>query len=120
MVLIKLLLLCGIAIVAFVAMRGGQGAGHKVFWRLSGIAVVVAAGLSVIFPDALTAIANSVGVQRGTDLLLYVLVVAFMLVVVLLFRRIGELEQRYVRLVRQLALDEGKATGKADISRNPE
>lgn len=68
--------------------------------------VVVAAGLSVIFPNSLTAIAEFFGVDRGTDLLLYFMVVAFMLVVVILFRRISELEQRHVSLVRRIALAE--------------
>lgn len=111
--LIKLLLLSGIFTFGILAMRSRQTAGHRAFWRLSGLVVVVLAALSVLFPNALTAVAHIVGVDRGTDLLLYILVVAFMLVVVILFRRLAELEQRYVQLVRTVALDQAY-TSKAD------
>ena len=108
MPIIKFLLLAGIAAFGILAFRGGQGAIHRAFWRLGGLGVIVAAALSVLFPDSLTSIANVVGVGRGTDLLLYVLVVAFMLVVVILFRRTSELEQRYTELVRKIAIDEAR------------
>jgi hypothetical protein len=106
MPIIKLLLLGGIAAFGILAFRGGQSAAHRAFWRLGGLVVILAAALSVLFPDSLTTIAQSIGVNRGSDLLLYVLVVVFMLVVVILFRRVGELEQRYVDLVRRVAIDE--------------
>jgi small membrane protein len=110
MPIIKLLLLGGIAVFGILAFRGGQSAGHRAFWRLAGLVVIVTAALSVLFPNSLTTVAQAIGVNRGSDLLLYVLVVAFMLVVVILFRRIGELEQRYIDLVRQLAIDEASRT----------
>lgn len=116
--LIKLLLLATILLVAIVALRGGQSAAHKAFWRLSGLAVVAAAALSVLFPNALTTIAQALGVDRGTDLLLYVLVVAFMLVVVIMFRRIAELEQKYVRLGRRMALNEAERADRRHDQRN--
>jgi hypothetical protein len=106
MPIIKLLLLGGIAAFGILAFRGGQSAAHRAFWRLGGLVVILAAALSVLFPDSLTTIAQSIGVNRGSDLLLYVLVVVFLLVVVILFRRVGELEQRYVDLVRRVAIDE--------------
>jgi small membrane protein len=106
MPIIKLLLLGGIAIFGILAFRGGQSAAHRAFWRLGGLVVIVAAALSVLFPDSLTSIAQEVGVSRGSDLLLYVLVVSFLLVVVTIFRRIGELEQRHTDLVRKVAIDE--------------
>jgi hypothetical protein len=119
MPIIKMLLLGGIAVFGIVALRGGQSAAHRAFWRLAGLAVVAAAALSVLFPDSLTAIAQAVGVNRGSDLLLYVLVVAFMLVVVILFRRLGELEQRHIDLVRRLAMDEAAREESAHPQRSP-
>ena len=44
--------------------------------------------MSIVFPDILTRIGKLVGVGRGTDLLLYILVVTFLLVSVILFRRL--------------------------------
>ena len=80
MTLIKLLLLAAIVVIGLLAFRGSRKALHKVLWRAYVVLVVLAAGLSVMFPDALTTVAQFVGVGRGADLLLYVLVVTFMLV----------------------------------------
>lgn len=106
MTVIKLLLLAAIVVFALLAFRGSRRAIHKVLWRAYVVLVVLAAGVSVVYPDGLTTIAELVGVGRGADLLLYVLVVTFMLVSVVLFRRIGELERRYADVVRNLALQE--------------
>ena len=104
MTLIKLLLLAAIVVVGLLAFRGSRKALHKVLWRAYVVLVVVAAGLSVRFPDLLTSLAQLVGVGRGADLLLYVLVVTFMLVSVVLFRRLNELERRYTQLARTIAV----------------
>lgn len=106
--LIKLLLLAGIAVVAVMAMRGRSSAGHRAFWRLSGTVVLLAGAGSVLFPESLTKVAQAVGVGRGVDLILYVLVVAFLLVTVILFRRIGELERRVTLLIRELAIHQAE------------
>ncbi|HEX3222079.1 MAG TPA: DUF2304 domain-containing protein [Nocardioides sp.] len=104
--LIKLLLLAGIALVGYYAVRGSRRAIHRVVWRGFVMVGLAAAVVSVLFPDILTWLAEKVGVGRGTDLLLYVTVIAFMLVSVVLFRRIAELERRYVTLARAFAIRE--------------
>lgn len=104
MTLIKLVLLAAIVAIGVLAFRGSRKALHKVLWRAYVVLVAVAAGLSVVFPDALTTVARFFGVGRGADLLLYVLVVTFMLVSVVLFRRLNELERRYTQLARAVAV----------------
>lgn len=104
MTVIKILLLVAIVAFALLALRGSRRAIHKVLWRAYVLVVVVAAVLSILFPDSLTKAAELVGVGRGADLLLYVLVVTFMLVSVVLFRRIAELERRYTQLARSVAV----------------
>ena len=104
--LIKFLLIGAVVTVGLLAFRGSRRAIHKVLWRGYVVLVVIAAGLSILFPDSLTDIAQRVGVRRGADLLLYVLVVTFMLVSVVLFRRLGDLERRYVELARAHAIRE--------------
>lgn len=59
---------------------------------------------AVLRPDDLTVIANLFGVTRGTDLLLYALVVAFMFTALSAYLRFRELELRYARLARAVAL----------------
>lgn len=111
MTAIKLLLLAGVALFGILAYRGSQSAGRRALWRLGGVVVLVGAALSVLFPDSLTRVARTVGVGRGADLVLYVLVVAFMLVTVGLFRRLADLENRYVLLARRIALAEAASKG---------
>lgn len=105
MTVIKLLLLGAIVVIGLLAFRGSRRAIHKVFWRAYLVLVLVAGAVAVVFPDGLTRIANAVGVGRGADLVLYGLVVTFMLVSVVLFRRLDVLERRYTQLARQIAVN---------------
>lgn len=75
-------------------------ASAKIFFVLF-FAVVIWA---VLRPDDLTVLANWVGVSRGTDLLLYGLVVAFMFATISTWVRFRETELRYARLARVVAL----------------
>jgi hypothetical protein len=104
--LIKLLLLAAILVVGILAFRGSTKPIHKVMWRAYVGLVLVAAAFAVLFPDTLTTVANLLGVGRGADLLLYLLVVTFLLVAVVLFRRLSVLERRYTQLARMLAVQE--------------
>jgi hypothetical protein len=106
--IIKLVLLAAIAVVALFALRGSTKAIHRVVWRGFVVGGLVAAALAVIFPGRLTWLAHKVGVGRGADLVLYVMVVVFMLVSVILFRRISDLERKYVVLARALAVREAQ------------
>jgi small membrane protein len=109
--LIKIVLLAAIALVGLFALRGSTRAMHRVLWRGYVVVILVAAALGVLFPGATTWIAHKLGVGRGADLLLYVLVVTFMLVSVILFRRLAALERKYVVLTRALAIQEARSDG---------
>ncbi|RRO18922.1 DUF2304 domain-containing protein [Saccharopolyspora rhizosphaerae] len=61
---------------------------------------------AVLRPEALTALAASVGVGRGSDLLLYGLVTAFAFFSLNTYLRFKELRVRLSRLARAVALDE--------------
>lgn len=104
--IIKILLLGAIAVFAVLAFRGSRRAAYRLLWRGYGVLVGLAALLSVLFPNSLTELAEFVGVGRGADLVLYVLVVSFMLSMVVVVRRISDLERKYVQMSRALALDE--------------
>jgi hypothetical protein len=107
--IIKLLLLAAIALVALFALRGSTRAVHRILWRGYVVGTLCAAAVSVMFPGILAWLADRVGVGRGTDLLLYILVITFLLVSVILFRRIEVLERRYIGLARALALEQASA-----------
>ena len=55
-------------------------------------------------PDDLTVVARWLGVSRGTDLLLYMLVVGFVFTTMSTYMRLREQELRYARLARAIAL----------------
>ncbi|GAA2516385.1 DUF2304 domain-containing protein [Rarobacter incanus] len=101
---IKVLLLIAIMAVAFALTRATVGVRRQALRRLLLAFFVVAAALSVLFPGALTRIANLVGVGRGTDLLLYALVIAFLSYVATSYRRTSAQSRQIVALAREIAL----------------
>ncbi|MDO5030945.1 MAG: DUF2304 domain-containing protein [Corynebacterium sp.] len=98
-----LLLLAMVALVVYFVSNRRKArakAGVKI-----GFVVFVAVCLwAIVRPDDLTVVANWVGVTRGTDLLLYMLVLAFVFTTVSSYIRFREQELRYARLARAVAL----------------
>ena len=77
--------------------------------RLGLLAFAAFAVWSILDPERLwTSVADALGVGRGADLILYGLVVAFFGFVVTTFRRFRDMETRYTRLARRIALDESE------------
>jgi hypothetical protein len=102
--IIKILLIAGaIAFGVLFYRRPGAG-GHLAVRRVLGILVVVGGIIAVLFPLAVTSVANAVGVGRGTDLVLYVLVMVFLFTSVSLYQRVSTLDAHITELTRQLAL----------------
>jgi hypothetical protein len=62
----------------------------------------------VLNPELTTKLANLVGVGRGTDLILYLCVIAFFLAFMVLYAKVRNLEAAQTELVRQLALANAK------------
>jgi len=108
--IIKIVLLAGLLVVAIYASRGKTGAAHLAARRLLGGAVLALGALSVVSPLLVTRVANLVGVKRGTDLMLYIFVVASLLIWVSMYRRLAELDRRLAIVTRQLTLQEAAAT----------
>ncbi len=101
---IKLLLLAGIVVVAAALTRATSDARHQALRRLLLAGFIVAAAVSVLFPALLTKIANSVGVGRGADLLLYALVIAFLSYISTSHRRMNRLSRTITTLTREVTL----------------
>jgi hypothetical protein len=103
-VIIKLLLVTAVAGAALFAMRSRTTSTNLAVKRAGSLLFGLVATLSVLFPDAVTWAAQMVGVHRGTDLVLYVLVVCFLFVTIGLHQRLHVLELRLTELTRELAL----------------
>jgi hypothetical protein len=65
--------------------------------------------VAVLYPNAVTALANAIGVGRGTDLLTYLLIVAFAFAMINTYLRFRELQLRQARLARAVALRDAEA-----------
>jgi hypothetical protein len=98
-------------VVAFTIMltRSGAGARHQAIRRLGLLAFVAVAALSVVFPSAVTHVARWVGVGRGTDLVLYALVVIFFGYVIVTARGNNRRERSMTILARKIAIAEAAA-----------
>lgn len=102
--LVQLLLLAATLMLAFYFLTNRRKARAKAGVKLGFVLFIVAAVWAVLRPDDLTVLANWVGVDRGTDMLLYVLVVAFLFTTMSTWIRFREQELRYARLARAVAL----------------
>ncbi|HET7399931.1 MAG TPA: DUF2304 domain-containing protein [Intrasporangium sp.] len=103
--IIQVLLILGTLGIAWRLLLGyGQKA--QALRRLGLLAFAAFAVFSVLFPNVWTRLANLVGIGRGADLILYGLVVAFFSFVVTTFKRFRDMETRYTRLARRVAIDE--------------
>lgn len=92
-----------ISVATFMLTRS-RGARHQAIRRVLLMMFVIAAASSVFVPEWWTKAANFVGVGRGTDLLLYLLVLVFLTYVATTYRRFRHIEEQNTELARGLAL----------------
>ncbi len=109
--LIQFILIVVIVVLGVVLMRRTGRDTHLALRRLLFGLFVLAAVLSVLFPQWLSWLANLLGVGRGTDLLLYALVLFFTGFVVTQHRRNAALQRSITVLARRLALLEARSGG---------
>ncbi|MGY2874539.1 small membrane protein [Marmoricola sp. URHA0025 HA25] len=102
--IIKILLIAAAIAFGFVLLRDTSTSRHLALIRITGILVVGGGIFAVLFPLKVTYVANKVGVARGTDLVLYVLVMVFLFTSVSLYQRLHTVESQISELTRHLAL----------------
>ena len=103
---IQAALILAVIAAGWMMLRTPGGARHQAARRLATLAFVVFAIVAIAFPSVMTAIAHRLGVGRGTDLLLYAMVVAFLAQILSSFRRNGARERQITHLARRIALDD--------------
>jgi small membrane protein len=113
-VLIQVLLIIVVLLVAARLFRS-RGARSQAVRRLGLLLFAGFAVVSILFPDLWNRIARVAGVGRGTDMVLYALVVAFLSFTVTTYLRFRDLETRYTKLARRLALDEVSRPSGGDL-----
>lgn len=107
--MIQALLLLAVVALAWYFFANRRKANAKAWVKIGFAIMMVAAVWAIARPDDVTVVANWLGVARGTDLMLYVLVVAFFFVTVSTWTRFREQELRYARLARAVALQNAQA-----------
>jgi hypothetical protein len=102
--LIKILLILAVLVLLMFFLRhhGTSRSGATV--KLGFALFVVLGIVAVVAPGVASWVAKLVGVGRGADLLLYMLVIAFGFATINTYLRFKELELRYARLARAIAL----------------
>lgn len=113
--IIKILLIGGALLFGVLVLRERFPGQHQAVRRLLGIAVVAVGVLAIAWPNSTTLVANAVGVGRGTDLVLYILVMVFLFNTAATYQRMHHLETRITDLTRALTLrDAGSTTVERD------
>ncbi|MDQ1535896.1 MAG: small rane protein [Actinomycetota bacterium] len=106
-VLIQLVLIFVVVLTAARLLRS-RGARPQAVRRLGLMLFAAFAVWSILVPGVWNQIARIVGVGRGTDMVLYALVVAFLSFTLTTYLRFRDLETKYTTLARRLALDEAE------------
>lgn len=113
---IQFLLIAAIILLGAVFMRRTGADSHLAIRRILMMLFIVAAILSVLFPQWLTWVASLIGVGRGTDLLLYALVLIFLTFVYTQYRRNLALQRQLTLLARKIALVDGERREEDEIA----
>ncbi|MGH3663756.1 MAG: DUF2304 domain-containing protein [Micromonosporaceae bacterium] len=101
---IQVLLLLAVALLLVGFVRAQNGVRMQAGKRLAFFGFLALNVWTVLRPGDLTWLAQSVGVGRGADLLLYALVIAFVFTVLNFYLRLRDLSERFTALARSAAL----------------
>ena len=101
---IQVLLISAVLALLVYLLRSRTNAKAKAWVKVGSLLFVITAVYAVLRPDDTTVVANWLGVDRGADLLTYALVIAFVFTTLSTYLRFKELELRYARLARAVAL----------------
>lgn len=104
MKLIVQLLLISSVLFVMVRLLRSQGQRVQALRRVGMLAFAGLAVLSILFPGVWNRLAQLVGVGRGSDLILYGLVVVVLSFMVTTYLRLRDVEYRYTSLARSMAL----------------
>jgi hypothetical protein len=105
---IQVLLITAVVALLVYLLRRRTNAKAKAWVKVGYVLFVIAAVYAILRPDDTTVLANRLGVDRGTDLLSYALVIAFVFTTMSTYLRFKEIELRYARLARAVALQSAR------------
>lgn len=104
--LIQLILVVSVLALMVLFVRSSGAIYVQASKRIALVLFAIANVYAVMRPDDVTAVARVLGVGRGTDLVLYALVVAFMAGMFSFYQRFRVVDRRYTELARTVAIRE--------------
>ena len=107
--IIKWLLVPALIAAVVLSLRARASLRGQARRKLMAVATVAFGVVAVLFPGLMQALADAVGVTRGTDLLVYGLALGIIYLVGSSSVRFREQESRLVLLAREVALSETEA-----------
>ncbi|MDK7733868.1 DUF2304 domain-containing protein [Propionimicrobium lymphophilum] len=112
-IVIQIVLIAALVFLMFALFNTRAGARPQAIRRLSYLLLLVVAIFAVIFPGTVSWLASLVGVGRGTDLVVYILVL--MLISHLISSRSSSAKQnqRFTELARYIAINEAEPAEEA-------
>ena len=102
---IQVLLLGAVVSLLVFLLRSRSSARSRAWVKVGYVGFILAGIYAVLRPNDTTVVANWLGVDRGTDLMVYALVIAFAFTTLSAYVRFKDLELRYARLARAIALE---------------
>ncbi|MBZ9597513.1 MULTISPECIES: DUF2304 domain-containing protein [Streptomyces] len=116
---IQLVLIVGSVSMALVFIRTWSQAKNRAWKRIAFSLFVVVNVYAVLRPTDVTWLAHQLGVGRGTDLVLYVMVLAMGFLTLNTFLRFRSLEKKITDLARTVAINEGMRHNDERLSAEP-
>jgi small membrane protein len=107
-VLIQFILVLAVLSILYVFVRSSHAVYVQASKRIALVGFALANIYAVMRPEDLTVIGRALGVGRGTDLVLYALVVAFMAGMFSMYQRFRVVDRRYTELARSVAIREAE------------
>jgi small membrane protein len=111
-VLIQFVLVLAVLTIMYVFVRSSGTIYVQASKRIALVLFALANVYAVMRPNDLSVIAHFLGVGRGTDLVLYALVVAFMAGMFSMYQRFRVVDRRYTELARTVAIREAELINK--------
>jgi hypothetical protein len=117
---IQTILIAAVVVLFLFFIRSSHSVKTQAFKRIGFVVFLILSLDAVLRPDDTTWLAHKVGVGRGADLLLYMLVAAFAFFAVNTFLRFRNLERRFTDLARSIALRDARLPPEVVPTRTPQ
>ena len=105
---IQALLIVSVLALLVYLLRSRRSARSKAWVKVGYVLFVIGGIYAILRPDDTTVVANWVGVDRGADLITYMLIVAFAFTTLSAYMRFKDIELKYARLARAVALQNAR------------